>query len=878
MDRTARCTGARLALALFTLCLTLLPSIAAGAPAPVALSALALLPGDARIAPAAGTQESPRIAAGGGGYLVVWADQRSALTMLVAFSGGPYLSPEIGSMRDIYAARLDASGALLDATPILVAQQTLNQGFPDVAWNGQNWLVSWSGQTDMACCPNARIFAARVSPAGTLLDPTPIAVATESQVDGWYGPAVASDGTNWAVVYRTWGPAGVSMLVGRRLAPDGTVLDATAAELRHDTWNSYPIHPDLVFAGDEYMLVWTENFPTGLEGAVRGQRLTPALARLGGPISLNLYTPSTGKSARVTHAGAVQDPAGIAVTPFSAYAQLTPQVAWDGTRWIVGYHTSDLLVRRVSASGTLLDASGLVVKPGAGANAQPTMVARPGGGVRFAWMDSRAAGPEPEDIYTISASATGAPGAEACVSLAAPRQTDARLVAGGSGHLLVFLSRTSGVSSILAERLDARGAPLDAEPIELATGANLVSPAAAWNGSLFLVTWQDATQNTVSARRLRADGSLADPAPIAIMTAFSPVVAALGDNFLVAGVFNPNPELLAPRYVRVRGSDGVKLDATPFVLGRYFAVSPTLARLGSRWLLMWEEHPTHDDPTAKVVGVFVAADGSASSTFAMTTFDPGAEFEPSLGTGRDTALVVWQDARGGNAGSEIYAQRLLPDGTRLDGNGLRLTAAVNNQRTPEVAWNGSEFIVGYGDDRNEGTPGIQQFRGDVYASRIDARGDVLDVDGFAVSRDSVMECDPIAGGSAGALIVGCSVFESAAPFANYRVGLRTAEPGVTAVGDRGVGGTSGLRVAPNPFFAETRLTFALARAGRLRAAVHDLQGREVRSLCDRAMPAGRVDLAWDGRDARGVRVASGVYTVLLTVEGHSTAVRVARLR
>lgn len=897
--RSARVRAA--ALAVVPLLLATLTTLAR--PAPLSLAPLQLLPGDRQPAPAAGIQETPRIAAGGGGYLVVWSDQRSALTTLVAFSGGPYMSAGIGSMRDIYAARLDATGALVDSIPILVAQQTLNQGFPAVAWNGQNWLVAWSGQTDMACCPNARIFAARVSASGAVLDPTPIAVATDTQVDGWYGPAVGSDGTRWAVVYRAWDAAGVSMLLGKRIAADGTVLDTGAKELRHDTWNSYPIFPDLVFAADEYMLVWTEDFPSGTEGAIRAQRLTAALDRTGGVIALNPYSPTKGHSprvatdgtsffaawfedryfgwaqvfaTRVTHAGVVSDPSGIAVTPYTGYAQFTPQVAWDGSAWFVGYQGTDLRTTRVSAAGAVLDANGIVVRSGSSDDAQPTMAARVGGGVQVAWKDIRAPGGNPEDIYTRPVTAAGVSGAETCVSLAAPRQTHARLVAGGGGHLAVFRSEISGSVRIVAQRLDAAGTPIDQTPIVVAAGPNLGNPSVAWNGSLFLIAWEDVSQTVVSARRLRPDGTFADATPRTVLTARTPVVAALGDVFLVAGVYDPNPHFSEPRYVRVRGSDGMNLDATPSVLGSNFAVNPTLTRLGSRWLLMWEGHPTHDDPSAAVSGAFIASDGSASGGFNVSNV--GSQYAPSVTNGPDTALVAWHDTR--NASNlDIYAERILSDGTRLDGNGIHVLAAANDQRFPEVGWNGREFVVGFEDDRNEGTPGVQQFRGDVYGARVGADGSLLDPDGFAVSRDSIMETGALAGGSGGTLLVGCSVFEAAAPFANYRIGLRAGSPtGSVSVDDPRSSIEERARALPNPFGGETRVRFTLARAGHARVTVHDLAGREIRVLRDAVLPAGIVILVWDGRDNDGVSVSPGVYLVgIHTADGMRTT-SVARLR
>ena len=181
---------------------------------------------------------------------------------------------------------------------------------------------------------------------------------------------------------------------------------------------------------------------------------------------------------------------------------------------------------------------------------------------------------------------------------------------------------------------------------------------------------------------------------------------------------------------------------------------------------MWEEHVSDDNPMSAVVGALIAADGSVAASVSATAASPGSEYSPSLATGQDHAVVMWQDTRAGNSSRDIYAQRLLPDGTRLDGNGILISSAANNQRSPALAWDGQEFVVSYGDDRNEGTPGIQQFRGDVYASRMDEQGGVLDPDGIEVSREAIMESDPIAGGSGAAALLGCSVFKPGEPYAS----------------------------------------------------------------------------------------------------------------
>ncbi len=58
-----------------------------------------------------------------------------------------------------------------------------------------------------------------------------------------------------------------------------------------------------------------------------------------------------------------------------------------------------------------------------------------------------------------------------------------------------------------------------------------------------------------------------------------------------------------------------------------------------------------------------------------------------------------------------------------------------------------------------------------------------------------------------------------------------------------------------------RVHLAIARAGRIEVKLYDIAGRAVRTLADRSFTAGEHTLSWDGRDAAGSRMASGVYFV-----------------
>jgi hypothetical protein len=84
---------------------------------------------------------------------------------------------------------------------------------------------------------------------------------------------------------------------------------------------------------------------------------------------------------------------------------------------------------------------------------------------------------------------------------------------------------------------------------------------------------------------------------------------------------------------------------------------------------------------------------------------------------------------------------------------------------------------------------------------------------------------------------------------------------------------------PNPASGATTVRFNVPdHAGPVRLAVYDVSGRFVTELLDGPVPSGRRDVTWDGTNAHGQAVASGVYYVRLTAGGQSLVRRVVLLR
>ncbi len=94
---------------------------------------------------------------------------------------------------------------------------------------------------------------------------------------------------------------------------------------------------------------------------------------------------------------------------------------------------------------------------------------------------------------------------------------------------------------------------------------------------------------------------------------------------------------------------------------------------------------------------------------------------------------------------------------------------------------------------------------------------------------------------------------------------------------------SALRVLParpNPFSGSLGVPVEVPPdlAGRVRARVLNAQGAVAATLYDGPAPEGRLMVRWDGADARGRPVASGVYWLLIEAGGERHAIRLVRVR
>ena len=74
---------------------------------------------------------------------------------------------------------------------------------------------------------------------------------------------------------------------------------------------------------------------------------------------------------------------------------------------------------------------------------------------------------------------------------------------------------------------------------------------------------------------------------------------------------------------------------------------------------------------------------------------------------------------------------------------------------------------------------------------------------------------------------------------------------------------------PNPFPSngKTRISYQLARPGRVVVQVFNLMGQEVRTLINEFKPAGAFEVLWDGKDNAGRQLSNGTYLYQIEAQG-----------
>lgn len=162
-------------------------------------------------------------------------------------------------------------------------------------------------------------------------------------------------------------------------------------------------------------------------------------------------------------------------------------------------------------------------------------------------------------------------------------------------------------------------------------------------------------------------------------------------------------------------------------------LSPALARGQTNLLVAWEDQRIIAE--RDIFGTRITPEGEILDPIGIPICTASGQQSSVEAVGGDqNYLVVWQDRRGGN--SEIYGARIDFQGDVLDPDGFQISTGTGWAESPDVAWDGVNFLVVWSHDRYDTTSY------DIYAARVTPDGEILDPRGIQLSFDEVMELYP----------------------------------------------------------------------------------------------------------------------------------------
>jgi hypothetical protein len=181
-------------------------------------------------------QHVPRIAFNGSDYLVVW------------YNGREYLG------YDVYGTLVDTNGLVLQPEGIQICIAEGHQVYPSAASDGNNYFIVWQDNLD----PPTNIWGARLDSSGTLIDTVafPISLAEGDQEY----PVVAFNGNEYVVVWQD-NRNGVDYdIYGAKVSTDGNVVDSFVVSNAIGD----QLSPDITYSSHNQVLVvysgWTGEY------------------------------------------------------------------------------------------------------------------------------------------------------------------------------------------------------------------------------------------------------------------------------------------------------------------------------------------------------------------------------------------------------------------------------------------------------------------------------------------------------------------------------------------------------------------------------------------------------------------------------------------
>ncbi len=436
------------------------------------------------------------------------------------------------------------------------------------------------------------------------------------------------------------------------------------------------------------------------------------------------------------------------VTDPGGGAQTAPALASNGTDYLAVWADDragdvDIYGARVSAGGSVLDSTGIAIGTAVNSQQAPA-VAFDGTNYFVVWSDGRRG--SGTDIYGARVSQAGAVLDANGVAVSASTafnllKDNPALAFNGTNYLVIWEEQTSftASSNLFATLVSPAGVPSGTSiSVSTATG-NQREAAVDFDGTNYLAVWQDDRSGSLTdiyAARISAAGNVLDGAGIPVSTRaeaeLNPVLKFNGTHYLVIWEDYRNPTGAGDLYGARISPAGTVLDAggLSLIQAAMAQVRPVLSRLGSGMLLAWQDQRNAASQPDVYMTRLSAAGAVLDGNGIPVTTAAGAQLSVAVATNNTDALITWHDARA----LDIVGARVSAAGTVLDANGFTVSRSPNSQTNPAVAFDGTNYLVVWQDNRGNGF--------DIYGVRVSGDGTVLDPAGLSISAAAGHQRNP----------------------------------------------------------------------------------------------------------------------------------------
>ncbi len=392
---------------------------------------------------------------------------------------------------------------------------------------------------------------------------------------------------------------------------------------------------------------------------------------------------------RVAPTGQVLDAAPIKLYGLTPAAAGYWAVASDGVNWVVaneGSSTSgDILAVRVSPDGVLLDPPTRTLVDATYYMRSNLKLAFAGGVFLLTFNDEYINGTDDSKAVRFDSNLNVLDAAPIAL-LGTPLS---HLAGNSSGFYVVWHRQEPNYSVVVAgSRVSTTGAKLDGNGVNLSGTKQpyaYATTAVVWDGLNWRVTWGDGT-NTWAAR-VNASGQVLDPGSVAVPGPQPGPSAGtgVGSVQLVWTVFTNNNYDVLSANIAANNTAGPNRTLS---LGAPRQLRPDIATSGNGFMLVYYSSTSAQN---RVLAQPLDANG-VPLTPGPIELDAGNSSTgpsyPTVAWNGSLYLVVWGNANG------IVAQRLLPDGTKVDAVPFVVMGGTNSAfGSADVAALGDHFLV-----------------------------------------------------------------------------------------------------------------------------------------------------------------------------------------